>query len=173
VTQAIEAVFATDGSPDAILEALMPVMCAEMDCDRCVFFPRNPATGKWAMTHGWQVRPEYALKSPMHAWSLPAEDEGEVDPMYAQAMKSLEVFYVSDVFEEAGDVVNAQFGIDTYGNRALAHAPIYHEGRYYGLIEPCTAERPHPWTDEQRRLVARTLELLGPVVAAYVAEFGE
>lgn len=173
MSQTIELIFSSGGTPDAILERLMPVMCAELDCDRCLLFPRNPATGKWAMTHGWQVRPEYALDRPMHVWTMPAEDEGEIDPMYAQAMESSETLFVEDVLAESSDVVNGRFELETYGNRALAHAPIYHEGRYYGLIEPCTAERTHPWTQTQRCIVLRAVELLGPVVASYVAEHGE
>jgi GAF domain-containing protein len=182
--QQIEEIFAardtanSADSADSVLTALMPALCQALDCDRCVLFPRNPATGCWAMTHGWQRRPEFALDQPMNDWGLPADDEAELDPMYAQALVSAEALFIEDVRAESPDVVNAAFEEERYGNRSLAHAPIYLLERgqsaesYYGLIEPCTVGRPHAWTETRRRLVRRVQELIAPVVAAYVAEHG-
>ena len=182
--QQIEEIFASRDTADSVLTALMPAICQALDCDRCVLFPRNPATGCWAMTHGWQRQPEFALDQPMNDWGLPADDEAELDPMYAQALVSAEALFIDDVRAESPDVVNAAFEEERYGNRALAHAPIYllehgqclERGQcaesYYGLIEPCTVGRPHAWTETRRHLVQRVQELIAPVVAAYVAEHG-
>ena len=151
----------------------MPALCEALDCDRCVLFPRNPKTSKWAMTHAWQARPEFALGRPAGAWSLPADNEGELDPMYAHSMTSPEVLFIDDIYTAPPALVNADFEAQHYGNRALAHAPIYRGDDYYGLFEPCTIDRPHDWTPERRRLVLRAQDLIAPVVAAYVAEHGQ
>ncbi len=170
----IERVFSDGGAPDDILTRLMPALCEALDCDRCVQFPRsNPNTSKWAMTHAWQARPEFALGRPVGAWSLPADKEGDLDPMYAQAMTSHEVPFIGDIFTSPPTLVNADFEHEHYGNRALAHAPIYRGDDCYGLFEPCTIGRAHDWTPERRRLVWRTQELIAPVVVAYVAEHGQ
>ncbi len=168
----IERIFDDGGTPDEVLTGLMPAICAALACDRCVLFPRNPKTTKWAMSHAWQARPEYALVRPFHVWSLPAENEAELDPMYAQALERAEVLFIEDIFTAPPDVVNAAFEHEHYGNRALAHVPIYEGDDYYGLLEPCTVERPHAWTPARRRLVRRIQHRIAPVVSAYVIEHG-
>ena len=166
-------IFDGGGTPDEILTRLMPALCEALECDRCVLFPRNPKTTKWAMSHAWQTQPEYGLDGPLHVWSLPAENEAALDPMYAQAFESAEVLFIEDIFTAPQNVVNAAFEHENYGNRALAHAPIYQGDDYYGLLEPCTVGRSHVWTTTRRRLVLGVQELIPPVVSAYVAEHGQ
>ena len=173
VSHPIERIFNDGGTPDEILTRLVPAFCEALECDRCVLFPRNPKTTKWAMSHSWQTQPEYALDRPFRAWSLPAENEAELDPMYAQALESAEVLFIEDIFTAPQDVVNAAFEHESYGNRALAHVPIYDGVDYYGLLEPCTVDKPHVWTPARRRLVRRTQAWIAPVVSAYVVEHGQ
>ncbi len=56
------------------------------------------------MAYAWQVKPEYTLDRPMHAWTLLAE--GEVDLMYVQAMESDATPFIKGVLAEREDVVN-------------------------------------------------------------------
>ena len=83
MSESVERVFDDGGTPDEILERLMPVLCAALDCDRCVVLPRNPATTKWSMSHACQTRPEFVLDRPFLKWSVPAGGEGEIEPMFA------------------------------------------------------------------------------------------
>ena len=82
------------------------------------------------------------------------------------------MLFIEDIFTAPRNLVNAAFEHEKYGNRALAHAPIYQGDDYYGLLEPCTVGRPHVWTVPRRRLVLWVQELIAPVVFAYVAEHG-
>jgi hypothetical protein len=52
----------------------------------------------------------------------------------------------------------------------LVHAPLYHDGLMYGVLEPCVMEVPRVWSAADREIVAMVQTRIAAMVATYVAE---
>jgi hypothetical protein len=68
--------------------------------------------------------------------------------------------------------VNLEFEQRIFLHQALIHAPIYHEGKFYGILEPSVFGHPREWSTQDRAMTEWMQDKLGPIVAEYVATHG-
>ena len=168
---------ASDASPDAKLGALMPIYAQALGgCQRCILYCRQPELGRANTTHAWwsDAKPEYAVT--WESWFTDEwVDEGPPnaeDPLYTAAMSDPTAVFIGDIENDPSGLVNLEFEKRVFKHAALIHAPIYFEGKFYGILEPSFFGEPHPWSAEDRAITAWVQQKLGPIVAAYVAEHG-
>lgn len=164
----------SDAELDEKLSQLMKLYAQALDCERCILYCRQPDLRRATTTHAWWSpdSDEYAVT--WESWFSPEwVDEGPPnapDPLYAAALESPEAVYIDDIENDTSGLVNLEFEAPTFGHRALIHAPIYHEGKMYGILEPSVFGKPREWRAEDRAITAWAQEQLGPMVAQYVAE---
>lgn len=170
MTDELMALLDGEAAPDALLGALMPVLSKALDCDRCVLFLRDPGTQKSRATHAWARKPEFALAREDTGWQVESPTLATEDPMFGEALHNPVALYIEDVTTAEPALVNAEFELEHFKHRALVHAPIYHDGLMYGILEPCVIGAPRAWTDADRETVALVQKRIAPAVAAYVAE---
>ncbi len=169
MTDDLRALLDGDAAPDALLGALMAALCEALDCDRCALFLRDPRSRLSRMTHVWQRRPEYALAREGSDWREESASLVEDDPMFAEALRNPAALYIEDVLSADPALVNGPYEVEHFGHRALVHAPLYHDGLMYGILEPCVMGAPRAWSDADRAIVTEVQERVAPAAAAYVA----
>ena len=155
-------------TPDEKLTALMPAFARALNCERCVMFLRDPETHRGRAVHRWAATPAYALRREDRGWEPMPATILDDDPMYAEAMVNPEALYIEDIETAAPALLNAAYEREHFGHRALVHAPIWHEGEMYGVLEPSSMVKPRKWNTADRALVAAVQERIAPVVAAFV-----
>ena len=160
----------SDAGFDERLGALMRLYAEAIDCPRCCLFLREPSQGKSRHTHGWWIDERYAIdrKSEWTAEGNIAEE----DPMYREAMVNPEALYIDDIETAPPSLLNVEFERKHFGHRALIHAPVYHQGEFYGILEPCVFDAPRRWTDADRAITAWAQAQIAPLAAEYVAARG-
>ena len=166
----VMAILDSDASPHEILTALMPALARALGCERCIMFLRDPKTDKGRAVHRWASRPDYALRREDRGWQANPPDLVAKDPMYAQALVDPTALYIDDIETAGPDVLDVTFEREEFRHRALVHAPVYHEGEMYGVLEPSSIVEPRKWTDADRRLIAEVQDKIDPIVAAFVKE---
>jgi len=164
----VMAVFEQDAAPGDILQALMPALARALDCDRCLLFLRDPKTDRTRCAHRWAAEPDFALQRADDGWTPLPPTLLEDDPMYAEAMVNPDALFIDDVETADPDLVNGDYETEHFGHRALVHAPVYHDGEMYGILEPCVMDAPRAWSTADKALVAQVQAKLGPVAAAFV-----
>ncbi len=85
------------------------------------------------------------------------------------AARSPVALYVEDVTTAAPSLVNREYELKYFRHRALVHAPLYHEGLMYGILEPCVMEAARVWSSADREIIAMVQERIAPIAATYVA----
>ena len=76
-------------------------------------------------------------------------DEGPAnapDPLYAAALMSPEALYIDDIETEPTGLINFEWELETFKHKALIHAPIYYQDRFYGILEPSVFGEPRNWS---------------------------
>jgi GAF domain-containing protein len=164
----IRAILESDATPDEKLTALMPVFARALDCERCVMFLRDPKTNRGRAVHRWAAKPEFALRRDDRGWEPMPATLLDDDPMYAEAMANPEALYIDDIETADPALVNTAYEKEHFGHCGLVHAPVYHQGEMYGVLEPSSMTKPRAWTPADRALVAAVQARIGPVVAAFV-----
>jgi GAF domain-containing protein len=165
----IAALFRADAEPDSLFHRLMPALAKALNCPRCLLFLREPRL-KWSIcAHGWWDRPAYAFAREK-SWRRQPPDLPDIDPMFAEALRDPAALFIDDVETAGPAVLNLEYEKRDFGHSALIHAPIYHDGLCYGVLEPCDFDGPHPWTPGDRALIAWLQQRLGPPAAAYVRQ---
>ncbi len=149
---------------------LMALLGAALSCDRCLLFLRQPTTGLSRMTHAWMRKPEFALAREDKGWQPEPASLVIDDPMFAEALRNPNALYIDDVKKADPALVNAAFELEHFGHRALIHAPVYHQGRMYGILEPCVFNIPRRWTDRDRNIVDFVQDKIGVRAARYVEQ---
>jgi len=149
---------------------LMAVLGKSLDCDRCLLFLRQPATGLSRMTHGWSKKPQFELARDDRGWQPEPASLVADDPMFAEALRNPNALYIDDIKTADPALVNAAYELENFGHRALIHAPIYHDGQMYGILEPCVFGAPRRWNDRDRNTVDFVQDRIAPLVARYVAQ---
>jgi hypothetical protein len=86
----------------------------------------------------------------------------------AIAFRTPEAVFVDDIETAGPDVLDLDYEQQHFGHRALIHAPIYWQGKLYGILEPCVFDKPHHWTDADREITAWTQEKIAPLVVEYL-----
>jgi GAF domain-containing protein len=166
----LRAAFAENSDLDAVFAALMPVLCQVWRCDRCFLYLRNPQTGQGQITHCWGTSPEWADLSGSD-W-LEEGDIASKDPLMAIAFRTAEPVFVEDIETAGSEIVNLDYERDVFQHRALIHAPLYHDGLLYGILEPCVFHQPRVRTEGDRRITAQVQAKLAPLAAAYLHQQG-
>ena len=172
MTNDMLALLDSDAEPDALLGALMPALGIALDCDRCVLFLRDPHSRRARAPHRWQRKPEYALARADDGWHEEPDSLDDDDPMFAEALRNPAALFIEDVLTADRSRVNGPYEVEHFGHRALVHAPIYHDGLMYGILEPCVMGQPRAWSQSDRDTVALVQARIGPAAAAYVAANG-
>jgi GAF domain-containing protein len=170
VTDELMVLLDGNAAPDALLGALMPALAKALGCDRCMLFLRDPGTRKSRATHAWARKPEFALAREDAGWQVEPPSLPEEDPMFGAALRNPEALFINDVTTADPALVNATFELEHFKHRALVHAPIYHDGLMYGILEPCVIGAPRAWSAADRGAVELVQQRIAPAVAAYVAE---
>jgi GAF domain-containing protein len=162
---AVSAAFALD-DPPAVLDALMPALCAALPADRCFVYVRDPATCRGSVVASYSADPQWDDKH--RPWAVEPDDLFTFDPLMGIAARTPVAVFIEDVETEGPEIVNIEFERRDYGHTAFVHAPIYDDGELVGILEPCTFGPARPWTPEDRELIAAVQEQLGPVVGPWV-----
>lgn len=156
------------------IDKLMRIYAEAVNCPRCFVYLRQPELKKANTTHAWWSEDRFAIG--WESWySYDWFDDGNAaveDPMYGEAMVSPEPLYINDVEADTTGLVNAEFERKIFKHSALIHAPIYHAGKLYGILEPSAFDKPRVWSESDRAITKWTLERLGPIAAEYVATYG-
>ncbi len=166
----LEEIFAIEQDPNALFTALMPTLCETLSCDRCFLYLRNPKTTQGAITHCYSRSAEFADLT-----GLTFIEEGEIaanDPLMALAFRTPEAVFVDDIETVSEAVVNVVYEREAFGHRALIHAPIYHEGQLYGILEPCVFKHSREWTSYDRSIIDLVQQRSAPVAFQYLHQYG-
>ena len=159
---AIEKIF-DQGTPDRICTALMPALCDALACDRCFLYLRRPQTGQGRITHCYSHSPDDPNLTG-GTWIEEGDDVAAKDPLMAIAFRTSDAVFVDDIETAAADVLNVVYEREGFGHRALIHAPIYYNGKLYGILEPCVFGQPRIWTEGDRQITAFVQEKLGDLI---------
>ncbi len=169
MSEDLQALLESGGAPDDVLGDLMPALGAALDCDRAVLFLRDPHSARSRATHAWHRKPEYALAREDRGWRAEPPSLVADDPMFAAALRSPVALYIEDVTKADPSVVNRAYEAKYFRHRALVHAPLYHDGLRYGILEPCGMEAARVWSPADREIIALVQERIAPLAASYVA----
>lgn len=163
----VEEIFAANLELDALFTALMPALCEVLNCDRCFLYIRNPEIAQGKITHCYCTSPEWNDLTG-ESWDEEDENITAKDPLMALAYRTPEAIFVDDIETAGSDLVNREYEQDFFKHRALIHAPIYCNGQFCGVLEPCVFHQPRPWTEHDRQLVAAVQARLAPLVSKYL-----
>ena len=155
---------------DTKLAALMKIYAQAIDCPRCVLFLRQPERHMSRYAYGWWCDERYALVY-KNEWTKEG-NLAEVDPMYGLAMDDPDAIYIDDIETAPSDLLNVEFERKHFGHRALVHAPVYYQGKFYGILEPCVFDTPRIWSEADRAITTWTQARIGPLAAEYVEANG-
>lgn len=166
----------SDLSLDAKLAELMRVYAEALDCQRCILYLREPDQRRANTTHAWwsDEKEEYAVT--WESWfSSEWVDEGPPnapDPLYQAALVDPEPLFIDDIENDPRGLINVEWEKETFKHQALIHAPIYYDGKFYGVLEPSVFGEARHWSERDKEITRWAQEHVGPLAAAFVAEFG-
>lgn len=155
---------------DEKLGELMQIYATAISCPRCFLFLRQPDQAKSRYTHAWWSDERYPIVINPE-WA----EEGNIaeeDPLYGEALANPEALYIDDIETASPGLLNVEFERKHFAHRALIHAPIYDQGKLYGILEPCVFDQPRAWGWSDRAITAWVQTQIGPLAAEYVAAFG-
>lgn len=167
----LEEVLNSSREPGDVFSALLPVLCAVLQSDRCFLYLRNPATRTGMITHCWRRAPEYPDVTDSD-WKKEPESLPDEDPLFAAALRTDASIFVEDVETADPAVVNLAFEQKSFGHRALIHAHLCSEGHLWGVLQPCIFGRPRVWTESDRGVIAGVEKRLTPLVVTFVRAAG-
>jgi GAF domain-containing protein len=165
----LEKIFINCSEPDAVLSALLPALCEELQCDRCFLYLRNPKNNIGKTAYCWCRNPNVPnvghddLRK--ESESLPQED-----PLFAAALQTKPSVYVEDVETASPDVVNVEFERQSFGHRALIHAHLCRDGVVWGILQPCVFGQPRVWTERDRAIISELEQRITPLAMTYVRQ---
>lgn len=159
----LDAVFAAHSEPEALFEALLPVVCELLQTDRCFLLVRQPTT-RLHRVFCWRRRPEFPTVATGWQLEKPWEDE---DPMFAAALRAAPSIFVEDIETASPEVLSLEFEHNNLGHRALVHGHICQDGVLRGILQPCMFGQPRVWSEADRQVVAEVIERVRPFVVHY------
>lgn len=165
-TSLVKSTVNSDLSADEKLKKLMSAIVSEMNTDRCFIYMRDPIKRQTAFTHGYTPLEDWRSFDG-GGWSREPDPETLGEPMLKKAFTDPTALFIEDIETAAPGVLNKSMERSVFGHRALVHAPIYHETRFYGILEIAVRREPRVWTAADRSLV----EWLQPRVAKIAAEY--
>lgn len=165
----IAAIFQENQDPDAVFIALMSAVVDELRCDRCFLFIRDPQRQRTRITHGYSRESRWSTMV-QSDWSQESPDLNANDPLTLSAYRSSEAHFIEDIETAPPGTLDINLERSVFGHRALVHAPIYSEGEFYGVLEPCVFETPRYWTEGDRILIHGLQKILGIWVVRYLQQ---
>jgi GAF domain-containing protein len=168
VSAKLQELFRSARDHDKLFAALMPEISRELDCGRCLLFLRDPDSWQSACTHGWWDRPEHGFGRDK-SWRKQSQELAMKDPMFAEALHNPVALFIDDIETADPKLVNRDYEAREFKHRALIHAPLFHKGKCYGILEPCVFGRARAWSKRDREVTAWLQERMGAPAAEYVA----
>ena len=162
----LQAALATARPAAERLQAALDLMGPHLRADRCFLYVRHPDRGRGRIAFVWRL--DEAVPDPRHDWQDDTGDLPKEDPLFRAALAAQPSVYVDDVTEVGPEVLSQEFERRTFGHRALVHAHITENGQLWGILQPCVFGHPHHWTAAERAYLAEAVNLLLPVVQAYM-----
>lgn len=166
---AIATLFQNQTNPDIVFTQLMPAIVDALQCDRCFLFIRDPERQQTQITHGYSRDNRWPTMV-QSGWNHDSGNLAAKDPLTASAYRSPEIHFIEDIETASPDVLDLNLERAVFGHRALAHTPIYHDGEFYGVLEPCVFDQPRVWTEGDRTLIHELQRQLGPLVVQYLQQ---
>lgn len=161
----IEALLDEDLDADRKLARLMPLIVTALQTDRCFIYMRDPRRRQVAYTHGYTALPSWRHFGNC-AWRPEPNPATLNEPMLKKAFTDPRPLFIDDIEAAEDGVLNVELERQVFGHRALIHAPLHHQGDFYGILETAIRDAPRRWTEIDRSVI-RTLQ---PEVAALAAE---
>lgn len=161
----IEALLDEDLDADSKLARLMPLIVTALHTDRCFIYMRDPGRRRVAYTHGYTALPSWRHFG-NGAWRPEPNPATLNEPMLKKAFTDSRPLFIDDIETAEEGVLNVELERRVFGHRALIHAPLHHQGDFYGVLETAIRDVPRRWTEIDRSVI-RTLQ---PEVAALAAE---
>ena len=159
----------SEADPSTTLQALTQVIGKLLNAQRCCLFLREPVSRLSQKSHEWVADPKHALGRDASSWTVESPTLEKDDPMFAEALVRPDALYIDDVHTADPALVNGPYEENHFGHRALVHAPLYHDGQMFGILEPCVFGEARAWSADDRALIERVQERLAKLAAAYVA----
>lgn len=163
----LQSIFDRSDQPDVILPTLLSFLSNHLQCDRCFIYLRHPVTKMGKVPHCWRRHADIPLVLD-DDWKPEPNSLPDEDPMFAAALRAEPSIFVEDVETASPEILNREFEQREFGHRALIHAHLRQDGQLWGVLQPCTFEQPHPWTQRDRQLIATVEPKLLPIAIAYV-----
>ena len=163
--QTLQDVLKSHSQPEALFDALLPVLCDVLRADRCFLEVRNPYT-RMHRNICWRRDPELPDTS-TEGWQPEQEWEKE-DPMFAAALRVEDSIFVEDIETAEPTILNREFERKYFGHRALVHAHIHQDGLLWGILQPCIFGQPRTWSNFDRSVINQVTDRLTPTVIRYV-----
>jgi GAF domain-containing protein len=154
-------------TPDTLFSHLLPVLGEFLQCDRCFLYLRDPQTRLGKVPYCW-VRADDVPMIDDEGWKLESESLPDKDPMFAAALRNKSSIFVEDVETADSRVLNRQFEQENFGHRSLIHGHLYHDGKLWGVLQPCIFGEPRVWTEYERLVITHVVQKIIPLAIAYV-----
>lgn len=154
-------------TPGQAMEAVLPYLGQQLQCDRVFVYLRHPDTRRGRVPFCWRRGDEVPLVYDPH-WKLEPESLEADDPMFAAALALAPSIFVKDVETAGPHVLNRQFEQENFGHRALIHAHLSLEGQLWGVLQPCVFNAPRAWTPKDHILIQRAVAWFTPFALEYV-----
>ncbi|MGF1522277.1 MAG: GAF domain-containing protein [Leptolyngbyaceae cyanobacterium] len=164
---AIAAILQDGADPDAAFTALMPAVVEALQCDRCFLFIRDPHQQRTRITHGYSRESRWP-RMVQADWSPESPTLNAKDPLTLSAYQSPEAHFIEDIDTAPPETLDREFERAVFGHRALVHAPLYYDAKFYGILEPCVFETTRQWTASDRRLIEELQQTLGTWIVRYL-----
>jgi GAF domain-containing protein len=157
----------TNDEPDAVFEALLPILGEVLQCDRCFLYLRNPQTRMGKVPYCWRRNQEIpeVLDSD---WKIEPESLPKEDPLFAAALRTDPSVYVEDVETANPEVVNREFERREFGHKALIHSHLVWNDQLWGILQPCVFGTQRIWSECDRAIISQVEGKIAPLAAAYV-----
>lgn len=163
----IASIFQETSDPDAVLTALMPAVVDALQCDRCFMFIRDPQRQRTRITHGYSREARWPTMV-QTGWSRESSNLNSKDPLTLSAYQSPEAKFIDDIETAPPGTLDIQLERSVFGHRALVHAPIYNDGEFYGILEPCVFDVSRRWAARDRELIQNLQRVLGSWIVRYL-----
>ncbi len=139
-------------SSDQKLDAVLTLLVRHLRTDRAFIYMRDPDRRMTAYTHLATTRPGWG-RFALNAWSPEPNPDTLTEPMLKSAFHSDQVHYIDDIETAPAGMINRALERSYFGHRALIHAPLHQQARFYGILETAMKDTPRIWSPQTRDLI--------------------
>ncbi|NJL86592.1 MAG: GAF domain-containing protein [Leptolyngbyaceae cyanobacterium SM1_1_3] len=164
----LESLLSREQAPAKLFAQLLPVLGDVLACDRCFLYLRHPESRLGQVPFCWRRSDRFTDVTDTE-WKVedPAALE-QRDPLFAAALRGEHSIFIEDVETADPAVVNLEFERQHFGHRALVHAHLVSNDQLWGILQPCSFERPRPWQELDKTVVIQTVQKITPLAVKYV-----